>query len=284
MIHTTQKRSALAHLGRSFAHGVLALAALAGFASCERRAALEPRPTGPAGVASASGTPLPTAGGRHREVVAHMREHFLRVLAVRDAVIAGDLAAAREPARWLAEHGAPRDVPDPWIPYITDLRVLSAGLVEAESVGELARSVGVVAGTCQACHDGLSVRIEYLPGLPPRAQDPRGRMHRHEWAMERLWNGLVMPNELAWERGAEALIESPFAPSFFLGDIETRTELAARSQQLQQLGQRAAEADKLDRGRLYGELLTTCARCHQLAGVQVGRSLEPALESMPITE
>jgi cytochrome c553 len=206
-----------------------------------------------------------------------MRSHFLHVAAVRDAVIAGDLDRARAPAAWLAEHGAPSDIPDRWIPYVTDLRVLSAGLTEAATIDELARTLGVVAGTCASCHEALDVRIEYLPGMPPSGGDLRARMQRHKWAAERLWKGLVFPHETAWRRGAAALVEAPGELGALAEDPAQRGATTALAERLETLAWRAVEtADGHQRAQVFGEMLTTCATCHAMARVDIGRSLEPA--------
>jgi cytochrome c553 len=206
---------------------------------------------------------------------AYMREHFSRIVEVRDAVMAGDLAATREPSRWLAEHGAPADSPDAWIDFITELRVMSAGLVQAERLDDVARSLGVVSHMCGNCHEALDVDIDYVPGTAPTGNTFEAQMERHKWALDRLWSGLVFPSEVAWERGSSELAFVDLRPRTMPDDPATAGALITLARRVRTLGERATEAnDPAERGQVYGELLTTCVRCHTLSRVAVERSPE----------
>lgn len=197
------------------------------------------------------------------EVSAHMKEHFTRVSAIRDAVIAGDYAATREPSTWLAEHGAPQGIPDDWIELVTDLRKMAGGLEEATDVEQVALALGPVARACGSCHEKLGAEIKYQPPAAPAGDGFKAEMDRHRWAAGLLWDGVVIPNDAAWTAGAGHFAATALVPEKPTPELE---KLAA---EVKQLGEKAASAaDRQSRGNVYGELLASCATCHQLAGVK----------------
>jgi cytochrome c553 len=93
--------------------------------------------------------------------------------------------------------------------------------------------------------------------------DQRSRMHRHEWAVDRLWEGLIAPSDSSWAEGADVLESAPFMPQ--LAVREGGEAIETLGQRLHAFGRRAAaESSAEGRAKLYGELLTTCASCHAL--------------------
>lgn len=196
---------------------------------------------------------------------AHMKDHFARAVAIRDAVVRGDYEATREPARWLAEHGAPKDIPDSWIQHVTELRVLSAALDEAENIEEVGRALGPVARSCGDCHAKLGVDISYVVGSVPTGDAFEAEMQKHKWAADRLWKGLAIPHDLAWERGAEHIASAGLRPKTMSNDTAANKQVLALIARLTDLGRQARDAkDGAQRATLYGELLTTCGSCHRL--------------------
>ena len=73
---------------------------------------------------------------------AHMQEHFTQAIALRDAVIAGDLAAAQEPATWMAEHQMAGGVPEGWAPHVAEMQAAASGAVEATELEAAALAAG----------------------------------------------------------------------------------------------------------------------------------------------
>ena len=89
------------------------------------------------------------------------------------------------------------------------------------------------------------------------------RMQRHLWAMDRLWEGLVGPSEMAWQEGSKILAANPF-PADALPipkDLQpvAKKQLAAIAALAKQAG---AATELADRSKVYGELLSTCSGCH----------------------
>jgi hypothetical protein len=210
---------------------------------------LPPAPEPPAG---------PAVTDQQKE---HMVEHFIQVAVLRDAVIAGDLEATRAPATWLAEHGAPDNIPDAWIRHVTDLKVIAGEARDADDLETAAAAVGALGRTCGNCHQSLAAELRYeLPPEPPALGPAADHMRRHQWGAERMWDGLFIPSDDAWKLGATAFFESPLHPDG-AGADDPRRKMAKR---VHLLGSSAAGLeDPIARGTLYGDLLATCAGCHQ---------------------
>jgi len=96
-----------------------------------------------------------------------------------------------------------------------------------------------------------------VAALPDEGDGIGPRMHRHQRAVARMWDGLVVPSDAAWKVGARVLADAPMEPE---RSVETMATLAASVHQL------AVKAHTLttgeERSLLYGELITTCATCH----------------------
>ncbi len=86
-------------------------------------------------------------------------------------------------------------------------------------------------------------------------------MRRHEWASERLWEGLVVPSDEAWSIGIKTLAKSEFPEEVLaLGGAEAR----GSARELARLLAKAQPTMPLDeRSALYAELLLTCGTCHR---------------------
>ena len=92
-------------------------------------------------------------------------------------------------------------------------------------------------------------------------------MRRHQWAMDRLWDALVVPSDDAWNAGALALAEAPLVPEQLTPSKSPAPRVAELAQTVHDLGLKAASADRGDaRAEVYGELLATCAECHKWLG------------------
>ncbi len=242
----------------------LALVLMAAAAACGKGShepTTEPAPA----IAPRASSPAAAVGPPAAEVAAHMKAHFLQVRALKDAVIAGDYAATRAPSTWLAEHGAPSDVPDSWIEHVTDLKVIAAGARDARDLAGVAEAVGALAHSCGNCHVALKAVPELaVPPAPLYGESPDEVMRRHAWAADRMWEGLFGPSERSWQAGASLLAQ----PGLFPPELKTigagAPELVRLEARVREIGSDAVgETDSLARGALYGRLLATCASCHQ---------------------
>ncbi len=197
------------------------------------------------------------------EMVAIMENHYLSAISAHDSLIRNDLPAFRGHLARLAGQELPSNAPEGWKAPHGKLRDAARG---AEGATELARAgavMGEVAGACGACHVGhINGPLYQDPAAPLGADAVSDGMMSHQWATERLWEGVTGPRDDAWTRGAAALAQS----SVFVD--APGSSLHEREQALRTMGEEARSANTLAvRTAAYGRLLATCAACHDDAGV-----------------
>lgn len=164
---------------------------------------------------------------------------------------AGEIAAFEEP-----------DVLPEWRPYFDAVRVQADDLAKAPSIAAATRSLAQLGRRCASCHLASVAKIR-LPAerLPVFANRLLPTMATHQWAAERLWEGITLPSATRWMLGVDALSRAQLAitaedESLGVADQAARIHLHAR---------RAARAETIDdRVVIYGDLLSTCVRCHAL--------------------
>ena len=200
----------------------------------------------------------------------HMVGHWAQAGEIQTALVHGDLEAAREPARWLAEHPEHPGLPQGVLSPVEDMRAFARSVLRAESIADAARCTAEMAAACGRCHQASDGGPK-LDGasMPPSGPTSVQHMGRHLWAADRMWDGLVGPSDRMWQLGATALAEDPL----FLdtGDTENH-EVATLAKEVHALGVTARNQMPDSRAGLYGRLLVTCARCHALVGVGPGGS------------
>jgi len=223
-------------------------------------------------VSMLGGLVLLTACSQPETMADHMQEHFAQVEATRLAVISGDLDAAREPARWLARHEVTEGIPEGWQQHVVQMQLAAQRVVEASEVAPAAAATAEMGAICGGCHQGMDEGAQFTFVVPP-PEEPGvvAHMLRHQWAAERLWEGLVGPSEEAWTRGVAVLAEAPLQPTESPEEVE---QLASR---VHQLGVQAGEVTGfIDRAKVYGDLLATCAQCHRLMDAGPGTRSQAA--------
>ncbi len=196
-----------------------------------------------------------------------MDQHFEQVLQIRDAVIAGDLQQARAPAAWLAEHGGPPISPTSWEPYRVELRRIAKGLSDGATPAEAAKRTAEMAAICGLCHRAAGVPLERdMPALVEELNSGTVQlMKRHRWAVDRLWEGLVGPSDVAWAVGASVLADAALETSDVANDGPIDPRRFELVEKLHRLGDSAPRAKRPgERAALLGELLGTCSGCHRL--------------------
>jgi cytochrome c556 len=184
-----------------------------------------------------------------------MDEHFMDISAIRDAVVDGDLATVTELSERLQVRESESDHPTEWDAHIDAVVALAGELRAADGLAPAAAKTAELGAACGACHHALDVHPPFDDAVEPGDDDSgAGIMRRHQWATERLWEGVVGPSDWAWTRGADAFADPPGCVA------GTDLEICAT---LHALGPRLVAATEPDtRATLYGELLGTCAACH----------------------
>lgn len=193
-----------------------------------------------------------------------MEQHFDEVSEIKNALISGELDTVHEVAERLVARQSELEVPLAWRPHTTDLLQAAQAVVDAPDLATAASRSARVASRCGACHVALDATPTFPEALePPEDDSVRAQMERHRWATDRLWEGIVGPSEVAWIQGSEMFPRVPGCGTTFEGDSETFQALCTK---VVALGGRARHASHAqDRVRLYGEILGTCAACHQPA-------------------
>jgi len=139
----------------------------------------------------------------------------------------------------------------------------------AADLGSAAKAVSKMAKTCGNCHLVNDVNLEFGYDRKPRQdlEDFVTHMQRHQWAADRLWEGLIGPSDSAWNRGADMLIDVPLESSDVTTASEHYPEMSNISRRIHALGGIGTETKTLDaRSELYAEVLGLCAGCHTLLG------------------
>ncbi|MGE3888978.1 MAG: hypothetical protein AB7H81_21315 [Vicinamibacterales bacterium] len=197
-----------------------------------------------------------------------MQAHFDAIVAVRDALIGGDLAEARSRAQWIVDNDAEPGIAS-WREYADEIQRWAADVVKASAIEPAAAAGAELARTCGRCHSGHAVPPDLGASAltPPVAgTDPVAHMRQHQWAAERMWEGLIGPSESRWNAGTAELARAPLTSKEVLSEpsaVKQVDDLTARVRAL------AAEARDIPatawdtRSAIYGRFLSTCAACHQ---------------------
>lgn len=204
-------------------------------------------------------------------VATHMHEHLERISAIKSYIIMGDLDGVREPAIWLADHQEVAGLPQNFEPYIGLMRQYAREVDNAPDLKSAAISVSQMAKTCSNCHLVNDVHIEFgYDQAPAEWSDTVSHMQRHQWAADRLWEGLIGPSETAWNRGMDMLVDVPLHSDDVTveelpeADKAALDRIAVRIHDLAGLGTIATTPDA--RSEIYGEMLGLCAECHTRLG------------------
>lgn len=204
------------------------------------------------------------------EMVAAMEAHYSSTILAHDALIQGDLSEFRAQLAETSAHELPANSPELWKPFETQLRDAATKAVEATNLSKAAKTMAEVVLACGACHQGVGTGPIYPAPAPRDGDNPvQQSMLEHQWATERLWEGITGPWDNAWERGSAALAETRVFSD--LESAEARDEsLLVREAALRSLGEDAkTTSNPRDRAELYGRLLATCGDCHQAMNVKL---------------
>lgn len=197
------------------------------------------------------------------DVHSHMKAHFVHALHLRDAVLAGDLGTAKAEGHWLRSHDQ-GFVPASWKTHLGPFQDAARVAEGADTVEVAAAAVGQIAEGCGGCHVALHARPAL--GSAPfvrKAPSVKAHMAAHIAALDKLWNGLIMPSDEAWKDGA-ALLAKLVVPQNVLAKahVEPAGSVKMLAETLRQLSRTALTTVPADRAIAFSDLLTTCVGCH----------------------
>jgi len=208
------------------------------------------------------------------DVSSHMQEHFNKVTEVREALVIGDLEAAREPATWLAEHAPFANLPPAWDRYLDSVRVSALEVLAARGLEDASYATATMAVACGDCHLQNGIADQFGSSVePPDEETVQAHMQRHQWALERMWEGLLGPSASAWDDGVGMLADVPLAAH---DSVDGTSEGNALEELARTVHARAAMgfvADTVEKkAQVFGDVLTACGSCHQKSGRVVENS------------
>lgn len=192
-----------------------------------------------------------------------MHERFAWVSAIQEVTIHGDVAEARSLALdFAARLPAPDEpAPEPWRPHVDALRGELEGLAHADDLRDAGASVARLGLLCGRCHQDTGAEPD-LPELPEPVQGSRVEdvMHGHQWAVDRMWEGLIGPSDERWIRGSTMFVTIPGCTSATEAGDAPGQALCSHAQSLARRGHVTRSLE--GRATIYGRLLATCAGCH----------------------
>lgn len=210
--------------------------------------------------------PEPPRTPHHEVAVAlHMRASYGELRNAEHALVRGDFMTAKVSARAIA-----RAPDDPglleWRHRVTYVRELANEVATAPDLDAALRALPAVAVACAECHvaTGRWPKLAQTPAAPPDRGDTVARMARHQWAVDRMWEGMIAGDDHAWREGLTVLAATP--------PPQPTTDRIAAGAVLQQAAVTALQHQYIDtlddRAAEYGTMLVSCARCHAAAGAR----------------
>lgn len=218
---------------------------------------------------AAAGSSLASA-----EVVKHMHDHLAQVQRIQHALIRGDLEAATGAASTFAKHQELTGLPDTVRTTVDDMRKAATELSAATTLDAAGDATGRMVAQCGTCHSSMGAK----PNLPAPAAAPAeaakpiaATMLQHQHAIDLLYQGLVVPSDDTWKRGAEALKASPLKADAFPLDAQLSKEALDAQAHTHEVAEKAmTAATPTARAEIYGDLIGGCASCHSLSGRVLG--------------
>ena len=198
-------------------------------------------------------------------VVSEMHARYQAVTRIREHLIQGELEPAKALAKDLVDPDPIEGIPPGWKPWVEQLSTASVMLEGATDLPTASMALARVSATCADCHlahEG-GPGLERMRGIPPQVWSAGDNMPLHLWAVDWMWLGLTAPSETAWDRGVTELYSAPLAKMFTSANPDAQ-RLEAQVYALAKTAATLDEGHRSERTKLMGELLATCAACHQL--------------------
>jgi hypothetical protein len=208
------------------------------------------------------------------DVKQHMNEHFAQATDVQAAVVRGDVAAAKEHAKWIAEHPEIEGLPAAGLPAVQEMKKAAQAVAAATDVKGAALGSAEMAAACGSCHAAANAKPP-LPAAPekPAATPTAAHMHGHQHAVDLLYHGLVAPSDEVWAEGARALKAAPMTKAQMPKTKSAKEAAIAEAETHAAADKALAATDTKARAAVYGDIVAGCASCHALHGMVLGEGV-----------
>jgi hypothetical protein len=206
---------------------------------------------------------MPALAAKALEVRVHMHVRFAAARRLEQAIVFSDLARAHGEAKIIAELAEPDVLPE-WQPYITQIRDAARQVILTNDLAAAATMSGLVGRRCAQCHAASEAKLVWAKEQAPTASTKLVvNMASHQWAANRMWEGLIGPSIERWRDGAQILANAPLAIVAEADNLPPDVAVSDDVSRIRLLAKRALAAETLDaRANIYGELLQSCVRCH----------------------
>ena len=205
--------------------------------------------------------PSPATDRHSPPRAAYMRAHFNQTMRLHDAVVRGDLDAARGEAERLAAHAPAVAMPAGARAFQGRLAALAREAATAATLNDAARATSEILGTCGQCHKAMHARATMATASQPDVGGLVGHMLMHQRGADALVEGLVAPSDSSWGEGVRTFA----APKLEAGEAprRLRSRMERAESALAQYAGEAAQAHRSrDREAVYAKMLATCGGCH----------------------
>jgi len=242
--------------------------------ACDSDEERQPEPTDPAS------TPESATGGPERTpeeeaVGGLMRGHFAKAYEARVAIIAADFDAAKAAMRELTRQEGEEGLPEELRPRLVPMREAARKFEDASTLVDAGLALANTLVHCGSCHAVAEKGPRFAVPPIPEGDTPKAHMQRHNWASDRMWEGLVTGAAEPFASAAEVLREDAL---FDHSDDGYPERIRALSRHVHAVGQSASEAETSEaRAEVYGRFLATCAGCHRELGQGPGNQ-QPAAQ------
>ncbi len=198
-----------------------------------------------------------------------MQQHFQDVFVAWDALLRGDVAAARESGVRLLNAYQTLPADSDRVSHASSATVEAiAELAYANDLASAAHAVARVGARCGECHAASRAEV-VLPAITiPPSPDPtdvRAVMTHHRAATAAMWRGLIMGDDPAFQTAVNTLATGTLLPDGVGVDSPLPPEARALERTVQEAAARAVAASDPDaRANAFGDMMTSCAACHKL--------------------
>lgn len=145
-----------------------------------------------------------------------------------------------------------------------DSRIRTAPEGSAEIVVAAAEALADIGGACAGCHQRSGGGPSFDEAeVPEHVSGTVAHMARHQWAVDRLWEGLMAPSDPRWAAGVAALHDHALDAETMHGESGGESPSDFLDWWIHQRGPvEAAAATPAARGETYAALMEACAACH----------------------